>query len=151
MATARMLAPGFWHTPTCRNFRTATLYALVALGLGGGIYLIETFALASRRRFVENPADVMMRAVGLAHFWVGWLFLFTSPRLRTPRSCANLAFWTEKEGFAPTRRWKPPSRPNNWWVLPEPWWPKRRRRCEFPRRALVGLRRAGLRRALQRL
>jgi hypothetical protein len=36
----------------------------------------------------------MMRGLGLAHFWVGWLYLFTSPRLRSATAIANLAAWT---------------------------------------------------------
>src|SRR5262249_41949220 len=45
-------------------------------------------------RFVENPADTMTRAVGLAHFSIGWLFLFSSPRLRNRAALARLTFWT---------------------------------------------------------
>jgi hypothetical protein len=91
MATARTLSPGWQLTATWRNFQTAVLLSLAALGVGGAIYLVETYLLGARRRFVENPSDVMMRALGLAHFWIGWLFLFTSPRLRTGPVLARLA------------------------------------------------------------
>src|SRR5687767_13546496 len=94
MATARMLAIPARDSTTVRQFHKATLLALLAVGVGAAIYCVETFALGSRHRFVENPADVMMRGFGLAHFWVGWLFLFTSPRLRSWGSRGNLLFWT---------------------------------------------------------
>lgn len=89
-----MLAIPARDTTTVRQFQKATLLALLAVGVGAAIYCVETFALGSRHRFVENPADVMMRGFGLAHFWVGWLFLFTSPRLRSCGSCGNLLLWT---------------------------------------------------------
>jgi hypothetical protein len=94
MATARMLATPAWHSTTVRQFQKATVLALLAVGVGAVIYGVETFVLDSRHRFVENPADVMMRGFGLAHFWVGWLFLFMSPRLRSWPSLGNLAWWT---------------------------------------------------------
>jgi hypothetical protein len=65
-----------------------------ALGVGCVIYAIETLLLQCERRFVENPTDVMTRAVGLAHFSVGWLYLFTSPRLRNRAALSRLTFWT---------------------------------------------------------
>lgn len=70
------------------------LLALAAVAVGGIIYLIETYAIGSRHRFVENPSDVMMRAFGLAHFWIGWLFLFTSPRLRSRAALSKLGLLT---------------------------------------------------------
>ena len=94
MATARTLSPVWQRTATWRNFQAAVLLALAAIGAGGVIYLVETYAFASRRRFVENPSDVMMRALGLAHFWIGWLFLFTSPRLRSWPALTQLGGWT---------------------------------------------------------
>jgi hypothetical protein len=89
-----MLAIAARHSTTVRQFQKATVLALLAVGVGALIYCIETFALGSRHRFVENPADVMMRGFGLAHFWVGWLFLFTSPRVRSWGAVGNLACWT---------------------------------------------------------
>jgi hypothetical protein len=94
MATARTLHPTWQASATWRNFQGALALALAAIGVGGVIYLVETFGLHSERRFVENPSDVMMRAFGLAHFWIGWLFLFTSPRLRSGRSLVQLGGWT---------------------------------------------------------
>ncbi|MCS7045910.1 MAG: hypothetical protein NZO58_06105 [Gemmataceae bacterium] len=89
-----MLNRGWQATTTWRSFRLAVLLAFLAAGMGGLLYLVETVLLHSRRRFIENPADVMMRAFGLAHFWLGWLFLFTSPRLRSPRAWLRLGMLT---------------------------------------------------------
>jgi len=89
-----MLATGTFATPTVRQFQRAVLVALGAIAVGGLIYAVETFVLSSRRRFAESPAEVMTRALGLAHFWIGGLFMLTSPRLRSWRSAGSLAFWT---------------------------------------------------------
>jgi hypothetical protein len=78
------------QTLTVRQFGRAVAFALLAVGAGCLIYLVETVCLRARPRLVENPTDVMMRAFGLAHFAVGWLFLFTSPRLRGPRAVGGL-------------------------------------------------------------
>jgi hypothetical protein len=64
--------------------------ALLAVGIGCLIYLVETCLFKSRHRVIQNPTAAMMRACGLAHFWVGWLFLFSSARLRTGRSATRL-------------------------------------------------------------
>lgn len=66
------------------------LIAFAAVGVGCAIYAVETFVFRSRHRFVENPTEAMMRALGLAHFIVGWLFLFTSPRLHGRMALARL-------------------------------------------------------------
>lgn len=79
---------------TWRQFQRALLAAAVALGLGVVIYAAEKYLVVPRRRFMENPADVMMRALGLAHFLVGWLYLFSSPRLRSLPALASLSGWT---------------------------------------------------------
>src|SRR5262245_5234797 len=94
MATARMLSPGLTVSPAWRHFQAAVALAVAAVALGGGIYVVETFVLGCRHRFVENPSDVMMRAFGLAHFWIGWVFLFTSPSLRHRKSMTKLALCT---------------------------------------------------------
>jgi hypothetical protein len=78
-------------TTTVRQFHRAVGWALLAVGVGGLIYATEKYLLVLDRRFIENPADVMMRAFALAHFLVGWLFLFTSPRLRDRRAVTRLA------------------------------------------------------------
>jgi hypothetical protein len=70
------------ETKTVRHFLQAVGFAFAALLVGLAIYVIEKYLLRPDSRFVENPASVMMRACGLAHFCVGWLFLFTSPGLR---------------------------------------------------------------------
>jgi hypothetical protein len=75
---------------TARQFARAVGLALAMVAAGCLIYFVETCLLGCERRVVENPSATMMRAVGLAHFWIGWLFLFTSPRLRTPRSFLRL-------------------------------------------------------------
>jgi hypothetical protein len=81
-------------SPTWRQFQQACICAVAALGVGGGIYAVETLLLGCAHRCVENPADTITRAVGLAHFSIGWLFLFTSPRLRNRFALARLACWT---------------------------------------------------------
>lgn len=81
-------------SPTWRQFQQAGFCVVLALLAGCGIYAVETLLLRCERRFVENPADTMTRALGLAHFSIGWLFLFTSPRLRHRAAVARLAFWT---------------------------------------------------------
>lgn len=82
------------NSPTWRQFQFACIGVLLAVGIGSGIYAVETLILQCDHRFVENPAETMTRAIGLAHFSIGWLFLFTSPRLRNRAALARLAFWT---------------------------------------------------------
>src|SRR4030095_7475940 len=94
MSTARTLSPGLQLSTTWRQFQLAVLLALLAIGAGGGIYLVETFALGLRHRFFENPPEVMVRAFGIAHFMIGWLFLITSPRLRCRPAIARVALLT---------------------------------------------------------
>lgn len=81
-------------SPTCRQFQLACAGVVLALGVGCAIYAVETLLLSSERRFVENPSDTMTRAVGLAHFSIGWLFLFSSPRLRNRAALGRLTFWS---------------------------------------------------------
>jgi hypothetical protein len=85
-------------TTTVRQFGKALLVVLAAVLFGCGIYLVESRALALEERFIQNPADVMMRALGLAHFLVGLLYLLTSPRLRNRGSLLRLGFWTAAAG-----------------------------------------------------
>ncbi len=75
---------------TWRRFQAACVGATFVVAVGCGLYGIETLLLGRQHRFVENPADTMMRAVGLAHFTIGWVFLFVSPRLRNRRSILRL-------------------------------------------------------------
>src|SRR5262245_12212817 len=79
---------------TVRQFLRAAAVALSAVGAGCLIYGVETGLLRADKPFLESPTDVMMRAFGLAHFCVGWLFLFTSPKVRSPRALARLAALT---------------------------------------------------------
>ncbi|MBI3823676.1 MAG: hypothetical protein HY289_13485 [Planctomycetes bacterium] len=81
-------------SPTWRQFQNACIWVVGMIGVGCAIYGVETLLLDCEHRFVENPADVMTRAVGLAHFSIGWLFLFTSPRLRNRAALGRLTFWT---------------------------------------------------------
>jgi hypothetical protein len=81
-------------SPTWRQFQAACGCVALAILAGCGLYAIETLLLHSERRFVENPADTMTRAIGLAHFSIGWLFLFTSPKVRNRAALGRLAFWT---------------------------------------------------------
>jgi len=77
-------------TTTVRQFRHAVALAVLAVGVGCVLYAVEKFIICPPRRFVENPASVMTRALGLAHFWIGWLFLLTSPRIRTAQALGRL-------------------------------------------------------------
>jgi hypothetical protein len=81
-------------SPTWRQFQTACACVVLAIGVGCALYGVETLALHCQHRFVENPSDTMTRAVGIAHFSIGWLFLFTSPRLRNRAALGRLTFWT---------------------------------------------------------
>jgi hypothetical protein len=85
---------GLRSSPTWRQFELACGCVVLLILVGCAIYLIETFLLRCERRFVENPIDVMTRAIGLAHFSIGWLFLFTSPNLRNRAAIGRLTFWT---------------------------------------------------------
>lgn len=82
------------ESPTWRQFQSACGCVGLAILAGCAIYAIETLWLRCERRFVENPADTMTRAIGLAHFSIGWLFLFTSPKLRNRLALGRLTFWT---------------------------------------------------------
>src|SRR5437899_2834317 len=82
------------HSPTWRQFQTVCVCVVLTIGVGCGLYAVETLLLRCEHRFVENPADTMTRAIGLAHFSIGWLFLFTSPRLRTRAALSRLTCWT---------------------------------------------------------
>jgi hypothetical protein len=79
---------------TVRQFRYAVLAAFAAIACACLIYILEKYIFDVPRRFVESPADVMVRAFGTAHFLVGWLFLFTSTRLYTTRALGRLGVGT---------------------------------------------------------
>src|SRR5260370_1803185 len=81
-------------SPTWRQFQQACGCVGMAIGVGCALYAVETLLLHCQHRFVENPADTMTGAVGLDHFSIGWLFLFTSPRLRNRAALSRLTFWT---------------------------------------------------------
>jgi hypothetical protein len=81
-------------SPTWRQFQQACICVALVIGVGCAIYGVETSLLHCQHRFVENPTDTMTRAIGLAHFSIGWLFLFTSPRLRNRAAMGRLTFWT---------------------------------------------------------
>jgi hypothetical protein len=66
------------------------MVALVALAAACGVYGLEKYLLGQETRFIENPSDVIMRAFALAHFLIGWLFLLTSPRLRSRQALQRL-------------------------------------------------------------
>jgi len=92
-----MAAPG-WEmalgTRTVRQFLRALAVAAITLSVGCVVYCIERFGFGSESRTVQNPADVMVRVLGMAHFAVGWLYLATSPRLRNRPALARLAVAT---------------------------------------------------------
>ena len=81
-------------SPTWQQFQKACFCVGMAIGVGCALYAVETPLLHCQHRFVENPADTMTRAIGLAHFSIGWLFLFTSPCLRNRTALSRLTFWT---------------------------------------------------------
>src|SRR4051812_12336771 len=81
-------------SPTWRQFQQAIVGMALAIAVGCAIYAVETLLLGCRHRFIESPVDTMTRSVGLAHFLIGWLFLFPSPRLRGPSALLRLATWT---------------------------------------------------------
>jgi hypothetical protein len=78
---------------TVRQFAAALGLALLAAGVGCGIYLAERCG-SLHGGFARNPLELMVRCLGLAHFLVGWLFLFTSPRVRSPRALGRLLLCT---------------------------------------------------------
>lgn len=79
---------------TVRQFRWVSLCTLSLTALGGLIYLLEKQAFGLERRFAENPVEAMMRAFAMAHFTVGWLFLFTSQRIRNRPALLRLGVAT---------------------------------------------------------
>jgi hypothetical protein len=96
MATApgmTVARQGVGASRTVREFAVALSLALLAAGVGCAIYLGEK-GVSPRGGFARNPVEVMVRCLGLAHFLVGWLFLFTSPRLRTPQALGRLLLGT---------------------------------------------------------
>ena len=82
-----------WST-TVQQFFLAVGCAFGALAVGVIIYVVEKYVFQVEHRFVENPGSVMMRSVGLSHFLLGWLFLFTSPRIRNGPAFGNLLKFT---------------------------------------------------------
>ncbi len=81
-------------SPTWRQFQSVCFWVVLVVGVGCALYAVETLLLRCEHRFIENPAETMTRAVGLAHFSIGWLFLFTSPRLRSRTALARLTVCT---------------------------------------------------------
>jgi hypothetical protein len=81
-------------TRTGHQFQLALFIVVGSVLVGCLIYVVERFAFQPRRRFMENPAELMMRAFGIAHFLLGWHFLLCSPRLRSRAALARLGFWT---------------------------------------------------------
>ncbi len=79
---------------TVKQFVYAIAIAWAAIAIGCVIYVLEKYCLQPPRRFMESPAAVAMRACGLAHFIIGWLFLFTSSRVRKPRAAMRLGWLT---------------------------------------------------------
>lgn len=77
--------------PTGRRLHRAMLLTGAAVLVSCLIYVIEKYGLRPRRRFLESPVEVIMRAFAVAHFLVGWLFLASSPRIRSSRSLLRLS------------------------------------------------------------
>jgi hypothetical protein len=93
MASASMTVPrqGYDSSLAVRQFAQAVVLALLAVLVGCLVYLVERHILPPERRFAKNPVEIMVRCLGLAHFLVGWLFLATSSRLRSPLALGRLA------------------------------------------------------------
>lgn len=83
-----------WKSTTVRRFLQAVAVASAAVAVGGAIWAVERHVLHLERRFAKSPVELMVRACGLAHFLIGWLFLFTSPRLRNMRAVGRLVAGT---------------------------------------------------------
>src|SRR5262249_43322086 len=81
-------------TRTVRQFLRAMGVAVITLAAGCFVYCLERFGLEAASRTVQNPADVMVRVLGMAHFAVGWLYLATSPKLRSRSAVARLVVAT---------------------------------------------------------
>jgi hypothetical protein len=94
MSEAPSLALPRESSVTVRNFARALAVTLGILSCGCLIYAIEKYVFHARHRFIESPGEVMVRAFGLAHFLIGWLFLATSPRVRHPSAWPRLAVVT---------------------------------------------------------
>jgi hypothetical protein len=88
-----LVREGVRASRTVREFVAALGLALLAAGAGCAIYLAER-SVSPHGGFARNPVEVMVRCLGLAHFLIGWLFLFTSPRLRTPQALGRLLVCT---------------------------------------------------------
>jgi len=81
-----MTSPAPEYSLTVRQFRLSVLVAAGAVIFGCLIYGAEKYLFDFNKRFVENPVEMMMRAFAVAHFLMGWLFLFSSPRFRSAAS-----------------------------------------------------------------
>jgi hypothetical protein len=80
---------------TVHGFAAALGLALLAALAGCLIYLTEKqVSPHAGGGFARNPLELMVRCLGLSHFLVGWLFLFTSPRVRSPRALGRLLLGT---------------------------------------------------------
>src|SRR5262249_46640681 len=94
MSDAPYVALARESSVTVRNFGRAMAATLAILSCGCLIYAIEKYIFHPRHRFIESPGEGMVRAFGLAHFLIGWLFLLTSPRARHPAAWPRLAVVT---------------------------------------------------------
>jgi hypothetical protein len=76
-----------------RRFQKAFLLSASLVDVGCLIYVLEKYVVRPQRRFMENPAEMMMRVMGIAHFLLGWLFLLTSRRLHSGAAVGRHAFF----------------------------------------------------------
>ncbi len=91
MAIAISTSSARRDSATWRRFTAACVGALLATLIGCAIYAVETLVLRCRHRFAESPTETITRAVGIAHFLIGWLFLLSSPRIRNRIALARVA------------------------------------------------------------
>jgi hypothetical protein len=94
MSEAPSLALPRENSLTLRQFARALAVTAVILASGCFIYGIEKYVFHPRHRFIESPGEVMVRAFGVAHFLIGWLFLATSQGVRRPGAWPRLALVT---------------------------------------------------------
>lgn len=80
------------QTATVRQYTQTLAWTFIAIGACLLAYVLEKYVARdllhlyseTRYRMFKNPAELPMRLFGLPHFIVGFLFMMTSKRMRTP-------------------------------------------------------------------
>lgn len=74
-------------TLSVHYFLSSVIWSLALIAVLGGWYALEKFVFdlkGTPMRMVADPTEFGVRIVGLAHFIIAAVFLFTSPKLRSP-------------------------------------------------------------------